>query len=74
MITEEIELETKLRWMEYCKEVLNIPKVKEIKLLNENDSSYARFNSRDLLLTSHKNPTLAQLCLKFREENTFQTA
>ena len=27
-----------------------------------------------LLLTSHKNPTLAQLCLKFREENTFQTA
>ena len=26
------------------------------------------------LLTSHKNPTLAQLCLKFREENTFQTA
>lgn len=48
MITEEIEVETKLRWMEYCKEVLNIPKVKEIKLLNENDSSYARFNSRDL--------------------------
>lgn len=27
-----------------------------------------------LVLTSHKNPTLAQLCLKFREENTFQTA
>ena len=26
------------------------------------------------MLTSHKNPTLAQLCLKFREENTFQTA
>lgn len=28
----------------------------------------------ELMLTSHKNPTLAQLCLKFREENTFQTA
>ena len=28
----------------------------------------------EYMLTSHKNPTLAQLCLKFREENTFQTA
>ena len=41
------------------------------------DNAYTRYLKERLniqMLTSHKNPTLAQLCLKFREENTFQTA
>ena len=48
MITEEIKLETKLRWLEYCKEIKNIPPIQEIKLLDKNDSSHARFKSIDL--------------------------
>lgn len=48
MITEEIKLETKLRWLEYCKEIKNIPPIQEIELLDKNDSSHARFKSIDL--------------------------
>ena len=42
--------------------------------LQESDYIPTQMETQNSMLTSHKNPTLAQLCLKFREENTFQTA